>query len=234
MAYKQLSQLNFDVKAAAGACLVQAQNVVGAGGGPYSATAAANGTRFRHSGGKLPRDASVVVWFDHWGTYQDYRNGQFRYENWGHVVIWWPKAFNNAGGFYSSPRSGYGGEWFRTIADIEREFNSTYRFWSEDINGVRVSAPVEVKPPAKPAAKPVPKPKPKPAPITEEDDEMAEQGHAYVRDAATKGQGSIYLIRNADGKKRKMSKAEWNARRASLNPAVADISAADLKAIPNA
>ncbi|MEJ6489585.1 N-acetylmuramoyl-L-alanine amidase [Leucobacter sp. USCH14] len=84
------------------------------------------------------------------------------------------------------------------------------------------------------ASKPKPKPKPKPALITEEDDEMAEQGHAYVRDAATNGQGSIYLIRNVDGKKRKMSKAEWNARRGSLNPKVTDISAAELKAIPNA
>ena len=143
MAYKQLSRLDFSVRAAAGACLVQAQNVVGAGGGPYSATVAANATRFRHKGGKLPRDAAAVVWFSHWGTYTDYRNGERRYEDWGHVVIWWPNAFEGRGGYYSSPASGTGGLWLETIAEVERTFSSKYRFWSEDINGVRVCAPLE-------------------------------------------------------------------------------------------
>lgn len=184
MAYRQLSQLDFSVKAAAGACLVQAQNVVGAGGGPYSATVAANATRFRHTGGKLPRDAAVVVWFDHWGTYQDYRNGEFRYENWGHVVIWWPKAFNGAGGYYSSPRAGYGGEWFRTIADIEREFNSKYRFWSEDINGVRVSAPA-------PTAAAKPTTASKTTTLPEEEDMLIN-----LRGKTGSHQAGLYLFKN--------------------------------------
>lgn len=224
---------NFDVQAQAGACLVQAQNVVGAGGGPYSATVAANATKYRHTG-SLPRDSIAVVWFSHWGTYQDYRNGQFRWEDWGHVVIWNPGVFEGAGGFYSSPRSNVGGEWFRTIADIEHEFNSSYRFWSEDINGVRVCAPIEARPAAKPAAKPAVKPKPKPD-YTEEDEEMSEQSHAYARDAATKGQGSIYMILNGTGKKRKLSKEEWTIKRDSQpGLKVAEVSKAYLDALPDA
>lgn len=99
---KQLVTPWYGGQAGAGACLYMAQLVVGAGGGPYSATVAANATQFRHHNRTFPKSSICVLWFDHWGTYQDYRNGQFRYENWGHVVIWDPWAFNGAGGFFSS------------------------------------------------------------------------------------------------------------------------------------
>lgn len=139
---KQLVTPWYGGQAGAGACLYMSQLVVGAGGGPYSATVAANATQYRHHDRKFPSNSICVLWFDHWGTYQDYRNGEFRYENWGHVVIWDPTAFNGAGGFFSSRRSGYGsGEWFRTVADVEASFSSKYRFWSEDINEVRVCKP---------------------------------------------------------------------------------------------
>lgn len=142
MAYKILVRPNYGHHEYAGNCLPMAQKVVGAGGGPHSATAAANATRYQHHDRALPGDAPAVVWLSHWGTYTDYRDGVLKYENWGHVVIWEPTAFANAGGFFSSRRNGYGvGEWFRTIEDVERAFSSSYRFWSEDINGVRVIAP---------------------------------------------------------------------------------------------
>lgn len=201
MSYTQNVRPNFNAKAYAGACLVLAQAVVGAGGGPYSATVAANATRFRHYGGKLPRDTICVAWFSHVGTYQDYRNGEWRREDWGHVVIWDPRAFGGDGGFYSSPRWGYGGEWFRTVKEIEDNFNSKYRFWSEDINGVRVCFPT----PAKPNSKPAPQPKPKPKPVP------PEEGHTmYIR---KNSQSTVYSYNDNTGVKRPLSKTEWNAIR---------------------
>lgn len=142
MAFKQLVAPNFEAKSAAGACLIQAQKVVGAGGGPYSATVAANQTQHQHWDRNLPSDSIAVLWFSHWGTYWNYIEQRYTFEDYGHVVVWSPSAFGmGRGGFYSSPRSGIGGEWFSSIADVEAAFNSTYRFWSEDLNGVRVCAP---------------------------------------------------------------------------------------------
>ena len=136
-------------EASAGACLYMAQLVVGADGGPYSATAAANATKYRHYNSVFPSASVAVVWFSHWGVYTDYRNDERRYEDWGHVVIWDPTAFNRTGGFFSSRRwDTGGGEWFRTVADVEASFSSTFRFWSEDINGVRVCEPASNKPSA--------------------------------------------------------------------------------------
>ncbi|QIK63190.1 hypothetical protein G7068_08270 [Leucobacter viscericola] len=154
MPYKTLVIPSYAHHEYAGNCLPMAQKAVGAPGGPHSATAAANATRHQHHDRALPGDAPAVVWLSHWGTYTDYRDGQHKYEDWGHVVIWEPTAFGGAGGLFSSRRSGYGvGEWFRTIADIERAFAASYRFWSEDINGVRIIQPVpKHAAPAKPAA----------------------------------------------------------------------------------
>ncbi len=145
MAYRTLVSPNFRAQSAAGACLVQAQKVVGAGGGPHSATSAANDTKFQHWDRNLPTDALAVLWFSHWGTYWNYIKQRYTEEDYGHVVVWSPDAFGiRQGGFYSSPRTGIGGEWFRSIAEIERAFSSEYRFWSEDLNGVRVCAPVSL------------------------------------------------------------------------------------------
>lgn len=142
MAYKTLVTPDFGAQSAAGGCLIQAQKVVGAGGGLHSATSAANQTQFQHWDRDLPTDALAVVWFSHWGTYWNYIEQRYTYEDYGHVVVWSPDAFGiGQGGFYSSPRTGIGGEWFRTIAEVETAFNSVYRFWSEDLNGVRVCEP---------------------------------------------------------------------------------------------
>lgn len=155
---KQLIKPWYGGKASAGACLYMAQLVVGASGGPYSATVAANATKHRHHDRSFPHGSIAAVWFSHWGTYTDYRNNERRYEDWGHVVIWDPAAFDRAGGFFSSRRTETGaGEWFRTIADVEASFNATYRFWSEDLNGVRICVPAATNRPqtnlaAKPAA----------------------------------------------------------------------------------
>jgi hypothetical protein len=196
MAFKQLVRPWYGEKVEAGACLVMAQSVVGAPGGPYSATVAANATRHKHWDRAFPGDTIVVLWFSHWGTYQDYRNGQWRREDWGHVVIRDPNHFGRGvPGYYSSRRSGYGpGEWFRSVADIEREFSSSYRFWSEDINSVRVCMPAET--PSVPAIKP--------APILEEDDMI------FIR---TSTAGAVYawnpLTRKASANG--YPKDEWEA-----------------------
>lgn len=158
MSFKTLIRPRYGTSEWAGNCLPMAQTVVGAGGGPFSATEAANGTRFRHTSA-LPRDALAVVWLNHYGTYTDYRDGQLKSGNWGHVVIWDPSAFGGAGGFYSSPRNGFRpGEWFQTIAAVEAAFSSSYRFWSEDLNGVRVSMPTAT--PTKPPKPTIPIPAP--------------------------------------------------------------------------
>lgn len=75
----------------------------------------------------------------------------------------------------------------------------------------------------------------------EEDDEMS--APVYVQDKATKGQGSIYRVL-ANGRKRLISKSEWNAIRAQEAAAsaagypapviVGQATAADLKGIPDA
>lgn len=140
---KQLVKPSYGGEASAGACLYMAQLVVGASGGPYSATVAANATKYRHHDRAFPRSSIAVAWFSHLGTYTDYRNNERRYEDWGHVVIWDPTAFDGAGGFFSSRRNGNGpGEWFRTIGDVEAAFSAVYRFWSEDLNQVRVCEPL--------------------------------------------------------------------------------------------
>lgn len=93
-----------------------------------SATKAANATWWRYETRDMP-NVAVPVWFDHWGTY----GGVFG--NWGHVVVWVPGH-----GFLSSPwYKKYGQEWYPTIEDVERTFNATFRFWTEDINGLRVA-----------------------------------------------------------------------------------------------
>lgn len=131
--------LNFVVLA--GNCLAMAQGIVGAPVLHDSATDAANATQYRHADYNIP-DAVCVLWFDHWGTYGP--RGQEVYGNWGHVVVYVPGR-----GYASS--SPYAGEWsapyfYSSIAEVEQTFNCSFRFWTEDINGLRVCSPVEVKP----------------------------------------------------------------------------------------
>lgn len=122
----------------AGNCLAMAQMIVGAPVAHPSATAAANATKHRHPTRSMP-NAVCVVWFDHWGWYG--KKGQEVYANWGHVVIWDP-----ARGFASSsPRAGVteGPFFYSTLAQVEATFNATFRFWSEDLNGLRVCEPTD-------------------------------------------------------------------------------------------
>lgn len=120
----------------AGNCLEMAQFVVGAPVRHNSATDAANATKFRHATRDMP-DAVCVAWFDHWGTYGP--AGREYYANWGHVVIWVP----GVGFVSSSPRAGKfeGPFTYGTLAEVERTFSATFRFWSEDLNGLRVCEP---------------------------------------------------------------------------------------------
>lgn len=140
---------------------------------------------------------------------------------------------------FLEPASGRGQQWFQTIEEVERTFNAKFAGWALDVGGLYVAWPKGVPylgvTPA-PAPKPIPVPAPDPI-IPEEDDEMATP--IYVRDAATKGQGSIFLVRAVDGKRRVIPTPEWNARRAAHKAAgeavtVVDMSADDLKKIPTA
>lgn len=126
--YSQLVKPNLKVTADAGLCLQFARKVYGAPAIYPSAWEAWKKAPGRHSG-KHPSNVSVPVWFSHYGTY----GKPPRYANWGHVVAYVPGK-----GYLSSPGSGHGQRWFKTIAEIERYFNCKYVGWSEGINGVRV------------------------------------------------------------------------------------------------
>lgn len=227
---KQLVKPNYGKQTWAGGCLPAAQGVVGAPGGPVSATDSANATRWRHADRSFPRTSIAVVWFSHWGTYQNYITGAFYRADWGHVVIWDPTAFNGSGGFFSSRRNGAGpGEWFRTIADVERSFNCSFRFWSEDINRVRVCKPGPTPSTSNPT------PAPTPASNATEDDLMDAK---YIADDKTKTQGTIYRLHPITGKKRAVPSAEWSALRAVEGATgeklkIGFVSAAVLAKIPN-
>jgi hypothetical protein len=54
------------------------------------------------------------------------------------------------GRYLSSPGQGYGQEWFNSIEEVERRFNSSYVGWTEDINGLRVAIADAPTPPAPP------------------------------------------------------------------------------------
>ena len=124
---------NLGFQVLAGNCLAMAQGITGAPVNHPSATAAANATRFRHYDRNVP-NAMCVLWFDHWGAYGE--PGREVYANWGHVVVFVP-------GYGYASSSPIGGEvstpyYYDTITDVERAFNCSFRFWSEDINGHRV------------------------------------------------------------------------------------------------
>lgn len=135
----QLVQPNTGARDFAGWCHRFARAVFNAPlvAGLDSATKAANATEYRHHTRAMP-DVAVPLWFDHDGDYDG-----TGVKNWGHVVVYVPGA-----GFLSSP--GYAKfdasgreipsqEWFASIEAVERTFNARFRFWSEDINGLRVA-----------------------------------------------------------------------------------------------
>jgi len=116
----------------AGMCLRFTQSVFGAPVKYRSAWDAWNATQLKHSVNEPLPDVSVIIWMSHWGTY----GSPPSYENWGHVVTWFPTENK----FLSSPGSEYGHQWFDSIRAVESYFKATYVGWSEDINGLQVAS----------------------------------------------------------------------------------------------
>lgn len=140
MFFQQIARPNLNAQDGAGWCLRHTQRVFNAPAMYPDAWTAWNNQSGRRTDA-LPTDVSVPVWFEHWGTY----NGQ--YKNWGHVATWVPGR-----GIYSSPRQGYGGEWFSSIREIEQQFNARYVGWTTSMHGMPIVR--EVSSPAKPLPKP--------------------------------------------------------------------------------
>lgn len=217
MAFKQLITPNLRARADAGNCLVMAQNITGAPAQNPSATEAANRTKFRHGSRQMPNTVAVL-WFDHWGTY----GRPAQYKNWGHVVVYVPgKGFASSSPNpweYDGEDTGGGIYWYDSIEAVERTFNASFRFWSEDINGRRV---------CEPAAAPKP---PAPAPI---------EGSTDVVYWRLNSAGAVYpvdLVRRKRGKW--LSKKEWDAVQKAWSNAgfpsapVANVEKAVLDGIP--
>lgn len=229
MAFEQLITPNLGYRAQAGLCLVMAQGITGAPVQNPSATAAANRTKFRHASRTMPNTVAVL-WFDHYGTYGDPPERK----NWGHVVVYVPgRGFASSSPVYGEYSAPY---WYSSIDAVERAFNCSFRFWTEDINGRRVCRPAPE--PSKPVVKPTPAPKPLP------EEEIMASAITYVQDKATKGQGTIYAVIHALSKKRPIKSPTWNmvreAEKVAANAGrpepvdVLQITKAELDAIPDA
>lgn len=177
MAFQQIVAPNMGARDYAGWCHRHTRAVFGAPlvEGLNSATKAANATTFRHHTREMP-DVAVPVWFDHDGDYDG-----TGVKNWGHVVAWVPGV-----GFLSSPghpkldaagREVPSQQWFSSIEAIERTFNARFRFWSEDINGLRVAEPSTSTPDGQ-----------------EEDEEMAEEYKGFIHTEGGVGSKQIVII----------------------------------------
>lgn len=140
---------NLGTRDYAGACLRFTQSVFGAPVRHRSAWHAWLNAPRRHFNRNFPKNVAVILWFEHYGRYND-GLGQYGpnksdpyWGNWGHVVTWVPGR-----GYLSSPaRNPADGrktrQWFSTVEAVERTFGATYVGWSEGINGLLV---VERKP----------------------------------------------------------------------------------------
>lgn len=133
MKFTSLVKPNLAFQVLAGNCLAMAQGIAGARVMHNSATDAANATSKRHHNRKIP-NAVCVLWFDHWGSYG--MPGREVYANWGHVVVYVPgKGFASSSPVYGEVSAPY---YYNSIGAVERAFNATFRFWTEDINGTIV------------------------------------------------------------------------------------------------
>ena len=147
MSWKQLVKPRLTVNDGAGWCLRHTQSVYAAPVAFPSAWAAWQGQKGRHTGAH-PKNVSVPVWFEHYGTY----GAPARWGNWGHVASYVPGR-----GYLSSPLNGFGRAWFTSISALERSFNAKYVGWSTHMNGKAIVAKA-------PAKKPTPQPR-KDAPV---------------------------------------------------------------------
>jgi hypothetical protein len=128
----------------AGACLRFAQSFFGA---PVAHRSAWHAwlAQPRRNGPEVPLpNVPVILWFSHWGRYDD-RRGQYGdnprdpyYGNWGHVTPYVP-----GDAIYSSPANGYGQGRYANTTQIEQTFNSKYVGWTDSINGLRIAEPDE-------------------------------------------------------------------------------------------
>jgi hypothetical protein len=124
--WKQLVNPNTKTEDYAGMCLQFAQKVYNAPVKYATAWASWQATPNKHTNRNLP-NASTVIWFDHWGTYNNV------YGQYGHVCAWVPGL-----GFLSSPTQGYGQQIFSTIEDVEKSFNAKFVGWTETLNGLQI------------------------------------------------------------------------------------------------
>lgn len=123
--WKQLVTPNLSASKPAGWCLAFVQEVYGAPIRHRSAWDAWLAIPNKHTDA-LP-DASVPLFFSHWGTYQG------EYANWGHTVAYVPSR-----GFLSSPARGTGQQWLTSIEQVERTYNAKYVGWAESLNGLQI------------------------------------------------------------------------------------------------
>lgn len=129
MNYQQIVQPNVAINENAGWCLSYARRVFGAPVVEASAWAGWMSTEHPHEDRNWPKGVAFPVWFDWTG---DVGSGRFQY---GHVAV-----MVADGTVWSSPLSGYGRAWFKTVDDLTRAFGGgmSYVGWSEDISDVRV------------------------------------------------------------------------------------------------
>lgn len=133
------------IKDNAGWCLSFTRRVFGAPAGTPDAYHAWLNAKFKHESRELP-NVAVPLFF----SWINKTKGDPAYgTNQGHACSWIPGR-----GFLSSPGSGYGQQWFGSLAEVERYFSCTFLGWTEDINGKRVAEPLPNQAPA-PVAAPV-------------------------------------------------------------------------------
>lgn len=137
MSWKQTRNFNRNQTDLAGMChrFVRSGYGIPAVNGYFSAWSAWSKSPTKHTDRNFPQNLAVPIWFSHYGTY----GSPAKYDNWGHVVVWYPGV-----GYISSPGSGTGQRVFGTIGAVESFFKATYVGWTEDVNGYRVIEKVAI------------------------------------------------------------------------------------------
>ena len=120
--YEQVRKANLNQQGAAHYCLRFTRQAYGIPAVWPTAWLAYKATKKKHTTA-LPA-VQVPVWFRT-------KSGV------GHVAIWVPGK-----GVLSSPASGYGQAWFKTVHELESRWGITYVGWSEDLNGRTVVRPL--------------------------------------------------------------------------------------------